>query len=361
MATSPKIASVVACARLDHSTGDGFVLPLLRTEGQGAWLIQRADESTDRIIAFRTLDGDLDGTTLIPQPVSVRVGQPQIYAFAKGSSIYVGSRNTIEPSLRSFVQDNPQDVATALQVFHIVGTVDERRMIRLRMRSLIQQNMGLAAASSFYTSAIAGIFWIKLFAAWHLASDPGRCEMLRSHFRVSLGDNHRIHIENVEPTNGAEKQSLAQIITELEAEFATQYTQNLANPNLRHRPRQEERIALILLWLLQDHESLRVFLRTYRSHALFEQKSVGLIHKLLGDDLGMSTSENYRITAVSRIVAVLYKLCFPMNRGYFPAFTSRHLGSFGEINYALQHIYHSTYAIFVRRHGKEIEANLGMR
>ena len=172
--------SVEAYACVDNSSGNGFTLPLLHTGGEGPWLVQQADESTDRVIAFKFVDGDLASIEPAPDPVDVRIGEPQIYAFIEGNNLYLGPKSVIEPSLRSFVLANPAELATAVQVFRIIGTVYEKRRARTQMKNLIEKCTGAAAANSFVMSDLAGAFWTKLSAAWFLSDDPERRHLLRS-------------------------------------------------------------------------------------------------------------------------------------------------------------------------------------
>jgi hypothetical protein len=371
MASTPSAATVEAYACVDNSSGNGFTLPLLRTGGEGPWLVQQADESTDRVIAFKFVDGDLASIEPAPDPVDVRIGEPQIYAFIEGNNLYLGPKSVIEPSLRSFVLANPAELATAVQVFRIIGTVYEKRRARTQMKNLIEKCTGAAAANSFVMSDLAGAFWTKLSAAWFLSDDPERGHLLRSQFRVSIINENIVHVANVEPQEDREQASLKQIMSELQVEFGAHET-NVEpfrdegdfvedRPTILHgSPRQEERIALIIVWLLQDYEGLSDFFNAYRPTPRFEQQSMAILGGLYKQGEWPSASFANRQVMVSQTIVSLYKMCFPMNRGHFIALMSKHLGRFSTINQTLQQIFLGTRSMFVREHQFEIRRYLGI-
>jgi hypothetical protein len=360
-------ARVVAYARLDRLAGDGFVLPLLRVGGQANWFTQQADEITGCITLFRMLDDIALEQWEIPNPIVVRVGDPQVYVFINGSTILVGTSVDIEPALREFVRQNPSSVAARLQIYQIIGSPAERRVARSAMRSAIESNMGEAAATSFYKSSLESAFWIKLVSAWKLTENPDRREELRSAFRVSLENDGKIHIEDLYPADENENRLLTGIISDLKLEFEVSGStlspvgllpSKSIDDRLRvigYTARQEERIARLLAGILEDHGTGMSVLRSYMPRALFERRAVAHAIELFGEN-----SENYSEsdTVISKLIFNLFSYCFPMNRGYLLYFLAKHLAIYPKVNRAIEQKLKATNSMFVREHAGAIMASL---
>jgi hypothetical protein len=216
---TPKAAWVSAYVRVDHSIRNGFMLPLLRVEGDQTWLVQRADDITDSVHSFATFNEEMAEVKAVPKPVLVRTGDPQIYAFFDGAEIHVGTKMSLESTLRDFTVRNPDNIATALQVYKMVGSPSERRDARRKMTNVIQDRMGRRVANDFCINSLETSFWTKLLSAWDLNLTPDRRERIKHRFRVSMAENGKINVQHVDPQTPAERKSLRHVISEVAMEF----------------------------------------------------------------------------------------------------------------------------------------------
>lgn len=367
MSRTSERARVVAYTRVDQSTGNGFVLLLLSVEGQGGWFVQEPDETTDCITSFKKLDGVLSEAEAVPNPVHVRVGEPQIYAFVDGAVVHVGTKADLEPTLRAFVQRNPASIAAALQVFQMVGTPAERRNARSRMRNAIERSLGNKAASSFYTSSLESAFWTKLVSSWRLATNPSRYNSLRSRFKVLLNDEGKMRIEGVEPIDPQERDLLNEIISELEMEFeifdlpskevlpSASFLALSSLETIKHTARQEERVAMILLEILKDREIGADLLHKYQPRAAFERYAIA---HTMAAFARLPDPFDDRELVVSTLIYDLYSKTFPLNRGHLLEYLAKHLAMYPRVNRTIEAKLKDTKSVYVHRHAREIMANL---
>lgn len=151
--------------------GWGFALPLFRHPDKPQLpLVQELDEYLMVVAGFSTFLGDTaQAITILDGPIAY-IGLPQIYAFVTDdSAVHAGQLTAIEHVLRSFLGEHADRAATALQVIELIGTEEEQRVARSRMRQLIYDRSGALAAQAFYEgSVVRGEVWGALLAeAWN--------------------------------------------------------------------------------------------------------------------------------------------------------------------------------------------------
>jgi hypothetical protein len=367
MSTLLKTASVTAYSYAYTSATVGFVLPLLRVRGKQDWYVQQVDEHSDRVSAFRVFDLELVELKEIPQPVAINIDELQIYVFVDNTSIRVGNKFALEPALRAFASEHPNEPATALQIYQIVGSLQERRAARLQMRHTLQEQLGRHNAQAFYASALRSVFWIKLTQAWSLGTDSARRAELKAQSRLYIDENGYLHVDNVGSRDEHESEQLQLIVSELSAEFeqpdtllATAYPTSETRRQVRLRDirwkvRQEERIALLLGEILENRRFGLELLNSYEPRAKFEQSAVERLKRELGHAMFSETSDEM---AVAKLVEPLFTTSFPFNRGHLLEYLSQHPGKFRHVNEAIQKKLSETQSIYVHEHAGRIGQNL---
>jgi hypothetical protein len=329
--------------------------------------VQQVDEHTDRVCAFRVFDPEAVELREIPKPVTVNIDELQVYVFVDDTSIRVGNKFVLEPALRAFVSRHLNEPATALQVYQIVGSLQERRAARLEMWRTLQEQLGQQNAQAFYASALQSAFWTRLTQAWSLQTDPARRAELKAQLRLYIDDSGFLHLENVDSRNEHESEQLQLILSELSAEFeqpdilpmpaypTSEGRKQLRLRDIRWKVRQEERIALLLREILENRLFGLELLDTYEPRAKFEQSAIERLKREFGHATLFAPKDEM---AAARLVDPLFTESFPFNRGYLLEYLSQHLGMFRYVNDAIRKKLSQTQSIYVHQHAERIRDNL---
>jgi signal transduction histidine kinase len=214
---------VLAAIRFNRE-GPGFALPILRHPNDAKLqAIQEVDEQLDVVSSFRVLDGDATSAMPIRNgPFSI-IGQPQIYVFVtEAKTAHVGTLAQLKPFLRAFVVRCSDYPAIALQIAELIGTTEEKRDARMRMRRVIAEKSGLAVAQAFYQgSVLRKVLWDRLITAAPDANATKRILLARSRLdgRVSKGGSITIDLSAIDPSN-YRNSNVIDIQNEIAAEFA---------------------------------------------------------------------------------------------------------------------------------------------
>jgi hypothetical protein len=135
-------ATVANVAKVDPSTGPGFMVPILTSEPDGSLCVQRCDTDSDTVVEFTSIDvAALNLKNVMPER-RVVIGDPQVYAFFDTNTILVGSRSELKPVFTSLLQAGTIDKAVAHQIIQLIGTVSEIAESRLAVTAQIRRSFG---------------------------------------------------------------------------------------------------------------------------------------------------------------------------------------------------------------------------
>jgi hypothetical protein len=182
-------------------------------------------------------------------------------------------------------------------------------------------------------------------------------------FRISIQPEGNLLVSGIDPTDDSERALLTQIIADLEEEF------ELSRLNYEHREpdlnlikvqwrirriaRQEERIALLLHYMLTYPTSAASLFQNHRPRAAFERRALALV----ATELGELTRPDGQ-AAGAHLFEIFYSICFPMNRGVLLEYFAKHLSKFPAVKKAIESRLGRTNSMFIHRRFGEIMKHL---
>jgi hypothetical protein len=372
---------VIGCVPFDKDIIAGFALPVFEHPEHDALLtVQEIDEYLNVIASFKTLEGDLYKTIPVQTDLIARVGAAQIHAFiTEDGTTHVGTLAAIEPTLRAFVKRFPERRAISLQVMELVGTAEEKRAARGKMRQLISDRAGAAAARLFYQrSALCAAIWARLIAAAPNPAAARRILSLRSRINPRMEGDRQIKIDlrDLDPADYSGI-TVAELAADLQREFefltenaiVISISESISSPTEEQRDtvtralkriseagRQEERLAILMDEILKDKEKGFLLLLQYKEdRGKFATRA---LRQILGPVFSTRARPVKDEQIMASFVPKLYTLSFPMSRGLLLYFLGKHLGKYRVINRAIKRRLDHSKSMFVSSHRTAIEGIL---
>jgi hypothetical protein len=360
----------------------GFALPLLSIPGMPSqFAIQEVDEYSQKIRAYKILEWEQTEPIALPAPVLSKVGGDLIYVFVDTEgSIHCGSLQSIESALRRFAEEQPSQREILLQIFELVGSINERRENRLLMRKRIADQAGDTAARAFYErSTLRSALWSRLIAAAPDSEAATRIIRARSNIEPDIDSSGRITIDLscISPADYS-RLTLTALIDELQSEFNPQDEENkeLALPiheslqvgnvsktlkRIKAARRLEERIAILLDELIKNPNARQAILRQYsRDKAVIATR---MLKNVIVPAFIHTHNEGDVEFLVATLIPKLYTQEFPMQRGVLLFDLAKHLGKYRHINDAIRDRTRKSnaYSVQIYRADIDSELDLGMR
>ena len=111
---------LIGCLPLTEG-GIGFAVPVFTSREDSRWTVQEIDELSERISAFRILEG-FDTVLLPAASATASVGGSQVYAFVSSpaSAAHVGPLHALRPTLEDFAKDNPDRRGIVVQIQELI-------------------------------------------------------------------------------------------------------------------------------------------------------------------------------------------------------------------------------------------------
>ncbi len=348
----------------------GFMLPVVSYPGQpGRWLIQEVDEYTNSVSAFRPMNGLVSSTVIPIRGPSVRIGGAVVHAFvADTGAVHTGTAQELEPLLRAFLAQHPDEAAVAVQVAELVGTSDEKRSARARMRRAVLEQTGPTSARAFYEgSTLRLALWDRLLAAAPDANAARRIAASRPQLKVTIGVDGAIAVDlsALAPEDVAQI-NVAEVIAELEREFdvsAGDVAESMEaeappprpEPNLelsvtraldriKRAGRQEERLAIVIDEFLADREVGEAILSRYHDRAKLASWA---LRELGLQCFGLDPSFTQTELVAASMIPKLFTNCYPMNRGWLLYCLAKHLAKYPIVNTTIRQTLNRSVSIYV--------------
>jgi hypothetical protein len=266
----------------------GFALPLLEHPTDPRLrTVQEIDEITGLIVGFRVLDGHQASSSLavtLPE-LTARVGGEPVHAFIdKSGKARAGTLKQLEGALRDFAKSHPAHVAINLQILELIGTREDKKSARARMRDLIVSASGTNAARAFYEgSTLRTALWQQLLNQAKTTEIAKRILSVRSKLGASVDEDGTIKLDlsALSPKDQAtiDQEKLCELLASEFATTPTKHRSASSEDNVAHEDmsnsveeilrnimlarRQEERIAILIEAILRDRQSGLAALRKY--------------------------------------------------------------------------------------------------
>lgn len=343
----------------------GFALPLFTDPiWPNGWAVQEVDELTRRVRSFLKVDGSLQNIVPITDGPKSGVGENLIYVFVEANGQqHAGTLDVLKNALRGLAINYRLYPAVLVQIFELIGSIEEKRAARSQMTRAIPTKSG-AVDTVFQQSVLRAALWDRLLT--YAASEESARRILKARSsidaKVESSGKITVDLSAISPIDytGTDEQRLA---TELQEEFVglgREYFLGEGSSNerpkagvgelieetiskIRRAPRQEDRIALILEGLATEKALAYGVIERYESdRAKFARRALGEIRHLIEGNANLSG-----VSIVALLVDVLYKEAFPMNRGIFLYALARRLRRFPEIAKAIRRQAMRSNSVFV--------------
>ncbi|BCG84800.1 hypothetical protein MesoLj113c_09100 [Mesorhizobium sp. 113-3-9] len=308
----------------------------------------------------------MEGIVFAASELVVKVGDEQVLAFVtENRSAHIGTVGVISPILRSFISRFPDRHSIVLQVAELIGDQQEKKRARVVMREEVAKTAGARSARAYYEgSALRSAVWTNLLAAAPSAEVARRILSVRARLGASVDANGdlKLDLEVLGASDRAlidEEKLKKAILTEFSiiAEQDDSYRPAMANANdiqtgrvrellmrVRHAPRQEERIAILINGILENQSvGTSALLQYGKDRAKFANSALEKIR----EHLNTSDSNENRELSAAKLVAGLYGMQYPANRGNFLLYFAKYLAKWPLINRELRYRLERTRSIFV--------------
>lgn len=286
----------------------------------------------------------------------------------------------MSPALRSFASRFPSRHSIVLQIAELIGKPQEKKQARLAMRGAVARVAGARSARAYYEgSALRSAVWANLLAAAPSAEIARRILSVRARLGASVNahGNLELHLDALDPSDRVlidEENLKRAILTEFALvggesdrrlptngdadSIQTGNVRELLN-KVRHAPRQEERIAILINGILENKDvGVSAFLQYGRDRAKFANSALEKIREYLTDP--RLSGRNLELSA-AKLVADLYIMQYPANRGAFIFYFAKNLSKWPYINEELRARLDRTRSIFVEYFRPSIEKFMGAR
>jgi|GraSoi_2013_40cm_1033754.scaffolds.fasta_scaffold08791_2 hypothetical protein len=377
-----KRLKIVGCIPLDQE-GVGFAVPVLIHPTDPRFLVvQEVDELSGRVCGFRILEHQKSQLIHVADDSSVGIGEEQLYAFfITPNNVSIGTLAMLRAALEQFAETNPSRSGLILQIKELIGSDQEKKVARARMRRLLLDAQGTAAARSFYEgSVLRSVLWSRLLSM--ATSKEMSKRILQVRGRLSAGINQdgqivldltalseedRVAIDDAklisamllefEPRPPAVDKPAS--LGEDEAHNAARIQRRVEDllSLVRRTGRQEERVALLMAAILNDPTVGKSALLQYqRDRASTAAWAIAELRKIFIDTSWPSDEQ-----VIAALVPRLFTKHWPMTRGDLLFFLAKHLGKWPQVNTAIREVLRRTNSAYVHLSRKEIEDALAAR
>ncbi|MET4480834.1 hypothetical protein [Bradyrhizobium sp. F1.13.3] len=334
--------------------------------------MQEIDELTGRVAGFRILEDFQSPIQPLESSLTASIGDPQVYAFVPtATSMHAGSLRVLRPRLASFAEANPNRHGIVVQIRELIGTGQEKKVARARMRTLLLEQQGAAAARSYYEgSVLKSILWSCLLAS---AIDAPMCRRIlhaRGQLSASVNADGTISIDLSSLSADDQKHiDIEKLISEIMLEFELPPDANDRSYVIEHEDielvkrrakelarsialtgRQEERIAMLIAAILNDPAVGKSALSEYKSDRA--QTAAWTLAELRKLFVGARWDSDEQVIAA--LLPRLFKQQWPMTRGDLLLSLANHLAKWPRINQAIHRIVGSTRSAYVEMWRSEI-------
>jgi hypothetical protein len=364
-----QIRTLVGCLPLTPGV-IGFAIPVFRYPDDPSLLaVQEIDELNGRIRGFRILEDSNAPLISVPR-LTASVGDDQVYAFISSSNaVHVGSLQALRPSLASFAEANFLRHSIIVQIKELIGTGEEKKVARARMRKFLLEEQGAAAARSYYEgSVLRSILWNCLLCVATDSEMAKRILLARGQLSATVKSDGTIALD-LSALSEEDQQSLdhAELIAAILLEFEpapdvaerkhslidneiTQRTSDLVQ-QISRTGRQEDRIALLISAILTDPSVGKSALMTYQNDRA--QTAAWALNELRKVFVGPTWDSDEKV--IVSLLPRLFKQQWPMTRGDLLLSLAKHLGKWPRINRAIQDILEGTRSAYVDMWREEIK------
>lgn len=360
----------------------GFALPILRSpRNPKVNFVQEVDEYTGNIMRFLEIEEVSEKFVFSSSELIVNIGDEQVLAFVTEDGLcHIGAAAVISPILRSFVSRFPGRHSIVLQVAELIGDQQEKKRARVVMREEVAKAAGTRSARAYYEgSALRSAVWTNLLAAAPSAEVARRILSVRARLGASVNANGDLllHLEVLDPSDRAlidEEELKRTILTEFAVidEESGSHSPPSVNANnvqtgrvgellnkIRHAPRQEERIAILIDGILENQAvGTSALLQYGKDRAKFANRALEKIREYLS---ASDLYDNRMELSAAKLVSELYGMQFPANRGSFLLHFAKYLAKWPDINHELRIRLDRTHSIFVEYLRPTIEEYLSGR
>ncbi|MCA1433354.1 hypothetical protein I6F33_10230 [Bradyrhizobium sp. BRP20] len=368
----PQLQRVIGC----HSFGQeavGFALPIFSRSTQTiAPLIQVIDEISGQITGFRVLEGPKLQFLLARGP-SAALGDEQIYAFiAAPGKFHFGTLDTLRTRLEHFAEANASRAGLVLQIRELIGSPQEKKSARIRMRRILLDEQGSEAAKSFYEgSVLRSVLWRCLVSGATDREMATRILNSRGRLSAEIKTDGSIAIDisalSSEDQAAIDRKVLSEkILLEFDPQptgtirarddYRLNFEQDAKNllDQLARIRRQEERMAVLMSTILDNPLVGKAALVEYgRDRAKFADWTVKELRKIFMDTNWPSDER-----VIATLVPKLFTKQYPLARGDLLLYLARHLAKWPVVKSAIQKCLERTNSMLVDLQRAEIEKAL---
>ncbi len=339
---------------LPFKNGYGFGMPILSQENETDLLYSQVwDEVSGRITDIRVVDTERGEVKACRQKSIVRIGDFRLISFLDHSGLVsIGSVNALRDVLSLAKGMNEADSALVLEIDELIGTADQRKSARARMRVVIENTCGEKTAAVFHEgSVLRSVFWNTLI---ELAGDPGlasRVIKVRGRLKAYLSDDGSIEFDmSALSSDDLQRFDHDQIRSRITSEFdaSLSFTKPVAPDKklfyrtlaeqalseIKKMSRQEERIAKTLYTVVQDFNVGQQLLEIY------DYDKAGFANHALANLRSTFVNWQGSGSQVMQACAFINKelnMAYPLQRGHFLYFLAIHLWSVPQINKLLRY------------------------
>ena len=133
--------------------------------------------------AFRRLEGATQQRYLVRPSRTVRLGEPQCYAFCANGDTWFGDLPEISETLRDFAEIWSGNLSLRLQIFELIGSRTECAKARSELEKSIAHSLGPRASRLFHNAALRAELWKLLVKSAPNGSEARN--ILRNRSRLS--------------------------------------------------------------------------------------------------------------------------------------------------------------------------------
>jgi len=359
--------------------GAGFALPLFVAPLSSRDLfVQEIDEYTNLISSFSMLASDQASAIPLPSFETKR-GERPVFAFVDETGAAIaGHLDNIAPMLRSFLIRQPEQDTICLQIMELIGSKEERRDARLRMRNAIYRKSGAVAARAFYEkSSLRAVFWDQLIKGAASEEAAKRILALRAKLNVEITKQGKL-IVDLEALQEKDRAliNLEQIQSDLSEEFDLSdlsgppgvvdsadliANQDFIDPEvkaalqeLRISSRQERRLAIIFDTALKNAKFGRELLDQYpNDSAMFTGKVIARLRSALSEG-GWTFSDPH---VEDRIYYEIHRTLvdsYGLTKGVLLLEFATRLGKYERVHKMIDQKLERTYSRYVEEYREQI-------
>ncbi len=364
-----------------HETSPCFALPLLaHPHHKSLRVVQKVDEVLNVISGFSVLEDYIAKDAVPINGPLAKVGENLIHVFVtEKNEAFAGRLQDLDSILREFINRCPTKTAVILQILELVGSSQEKKAMRVKMRNDIVHATGSRAGYAFYERAtLRAALWQNLVTAAPSSDLAKRVLTLRSRLHVTIDSTQNLHLDlNALNPDERKQFDLREIASSLLAEFEIapdKAAYDIVNFDIEpsnilqvgnvsdvlrkisRTGRQEERIAIFADAILQNREVGISALAQYpHDRARVANWAIKEMRSRLTED---NRNRGFYELAIADLIPRLFTYQYPLNRGDLLYYLAKHLGKWPKINQAIQRSLDRTASAAVHRQQGRIQEML---